>query len=400
MAFTSNLDPREARLWEMDPSTRESLRLYTKRKPIDVTLTTPDTAQDLITVGASTATVNLVTNPSCETADPPTGYTALRSATLAQDATYYNFGTKSLKITPPGTLIGEGAYWNLGSFPGSAPLSISAYFRRGVAGNEDVRVELAVASMTSKKAGTISNARLAVGNIVALSGSWQRSTLVSNENRTAVVFHISGASAAFNEDETITGGTSGATAVVRTTNTANTYLVCDSLSATQFTSDKNTSATETITGSASGSTATLSVVERIPLTVATLHLYLVTAEVSTTVFYVDGVQAEAQEQVTTYCDGAQGWLNFWDGTAHASTSRRWRAMSNIRGMRLHVTRDCYVNYDADASNTATDAEDKGEMIKAGTDLGTNSSWWMDKKISFINANAGEQPRIYGVIEGV
>ncbi len=400
MAFNSMLDGRSWKSWEQDPSTRESLRLFIKSKPIDVTLTTPGTAQDLISVSPGVATVNLVTNPACETSDPPTGYTAVRSAALAQNAVYYQYGANSLEITPPNAARGEGAYWNLGSIPNTVPLSCSAYFRRGGAGSGNVRIELVASSVTSLLEGTISNARIAIGTTAALGGSWVRSTLVSLENRQCIVFHMTAASAAFTEDETITGTTSGATAVVRTVDTLGHVLVCDTIVGS-FSCDANKVATETITGTDSGSTATLKQIERITLLDNTLHLYFVTNTQIATVFYVTNVQAEIQPMVTTYCDGDMGHGTFWDGTAHASTSRRWQGMSSIRSMRLHATRDCYIAYDRTASNdTTVNAEDRGEYIRAGTDFGENHPIYLDDKISFINVLSGEQPRLYGRVDGV
>ena len=142
-------------------------------------------------------------------------------------------------------------------------------------------------------------------------------------------------------------------------------------------------------------------VERIILNDNQLYFYIVTAATTNVVFYVDGVQAEIQESVTPYCDGAQGHLHWWDGTSQASTSRRWRGMSSIRGYRLHVTRDCYMCEDADAFNDTTlDAEDRGEFLPAGTDCLLTHPIYLDSKISFINRLSGEQPRIYGQIWGV
>ena len=403
MPVTSNLDGRQYKSWEQDPSTRESLRLFTKRIPIDIELSTPGTAESLFTVSPGQATVNLVTNPSCETGSPPTGYTAVGS-TLAQDATYYEYGTKSLKITPDNSAKGEGAYWDLGAFPMDEPLALSTYFRRGAAGSGNVRTELWSSSITSKIAGTMANVRVAIGSTAALGASFVRSSLVSPANRVISVFHIIPLTGTFEEDETITGGTSLATATTRTIGTvggANTYIVAEYNPGTQFSCDLGIPVSETITGTTSSATGTLNEIERIVLNGNTLRLYMVTVTNIATVFYVDGVQAEVSENVTTYCDGAQGYLHWWDGVAHASTSRRWRGMSSIRSMRLHATRDLYLAYDRDASNdTTVDAEDRGEYIRAGTDFGENHPIYLDDKLSFINRLSGESPRLYGSIDGV
>jgi hypothetical protein len=132
----------------------------------------------------------------------------------------------------------------------------------------------------------------------------------------------------------------------------------------------------------------------------TLYLSFVTPSIHNTTFYVDGVQAEANFSVTAYCDGDQGYYHWWDGTAHASTSRRWRKLSSIRSYRLHCTRDVYVAYDQDADHDGTNAEDRGEFIPAGTDFGEDHPIYLDSHISFVNVNAGELPRIYGICWGV
>ena len=392
--ITSDYDARNWHSWELEPSTRQSVALLTKFYPIDKTLAAAGTAEDLITVSPGLPTVNIITNPSCETGNPPTGYTAVRSATLAQDATYYLYGTKSLKITPPNVARGEGAYWNLGDCPHNLPIGISANFRRGAAGANDARVELVASTITGYSAYT--NVRLVVGNTVTLSGSWQRSQLFSPEGRNITIFSVSGASGTFTEDETITGSVSAATAKVRTVGTG--WIAVDSISGI-FEHQKNKYSSETVTGSSSGVTATLTNIATIPVD-GNLRLYMVTATQHGTVFYADGVQAEVNSEVTPYCDGAQGLGTSWDSTVHASVSRRIRKLSCIRSMRLHTSRDVLIAYDRDASNTATNAEDKGELVRAGSDFGENHPIYLNSKISFINVNPGELPRLTGRVEGV
>jgi len=401
MARDPLFDPRQYHSWISDPSTRESIRPFTQRKPIDITLATPGTAENIITVSPGLATVNLVTNPSCEDGDPPTGYTAVDSATLSQDGTYYLYGSYSLKIVSPGAVAGEGAYWNIGTVAKDEPIAVSAYFEDAAASGDGVRVELVVSSATSAVVGTISNARLAVGNTVALSATPTRSILVSPPDRSLLVFHITSPSAAFDEDEVITGATSTETAIVRTvqTTTSPYYLVVEFPSG-KFECDKGIRKTETIAGTGSGSTATLQSTERIILNNNTLHLYMVTATTHSTTFYVDAVQAEIQDSVTSYCDGSRGWMNWWGGVAHQSVSRRWRSMSSIRSMRLHASRDLYIAYDREASNSsAINAEDRGELIRAGSDFGENHPIFLTSKISFINRLSGERPRLTGNVEG-
>lgn len=396
MAITTLLDGRNSRAWELDPSTRESVHLLTKPYPVDSTLAVAGTAEDLLnvqTLRGMLPTVNLVTNPSCETGTPPTGYAAVASATLAQDGTYYNYGSYSLKITPPDAVRGEGVYWDLGDVSYNTPLGLSAYLTRGVGAGSDARVELVASTVTGYSAYT--DIRLQLGNTITLSTAWQRSQLFSVD-REIIIFHISSASGTFDEDETVTGGTTAATATVMTDG-GGTWLAVTAPSA-QFSAELGLYATETITGATSGETATLTRIERIKVS-GTLHLYIVTATKHGTVFYADGIQAEVNDCVTDYCDGDQGIYTWWDGTAHASTSRRWRKLSCIRSMRLHATRDCYVALDRAADSTAANAQDRGEYIRAGTDWGEDHPIYLDEKMSFVNRLTGEQPRIYGMIWG-
>ena len=400
--FTSVLDPKSYAAWEQDPSTRESIRLHTKPYPVDSTLAVAGTPQNLITVSPGLATVNLVTNPSMDTGATPTGYTARRSAVLAKSALVYKYGAYSLSITPPGTVIGEGAYWDLDSWPMDQPLAVSAYFSDNAGGGDDARVEL-IAHTTPIT--DVTNVRIALGNTVTFAGTgWYRSYVVMEPKRVLTILYYSNlAVGSFVEDETITGS-SGVTAKVRTVYEAGTsgWLAIDTLS-DNFLCDKavapNTTV-ETLLGSTSGATANVSRIVRSHLNMETLYLAFVTPSIHNTVFYVDGVQAEANFSVTAYCDGDQGYYHWWDGTAHASTSRRWRKLSSIRDYRLHCTKDVYVAYDQDADNTGANAEDRGEFIPAGTDFGENHPIYLDSHISFVNVNAGELPRIYGLVWGV
>jgi hypothetical protein len=135
---------------------------------------------------------------------------------------------------------------------------------------------------------------------------------------------------------------------------------------------------------------------QLPNTGAIYRIYFVTStSASDPVFYVDDFQLELSKSsvASTYCDGAQGINYEWDGTAHASTSRRRLGLVSIRGYKLYTTHDCYVSLDNTASSTT------GELVKAGT------SFWTDfpieaNYISILNAVSGETPRVYGSIYGV
>ena len=163
-----NLDPRYYKGWENDPSTRESMRLFTKPYAVDVTLTTPGTAQDLFTVAPGIATVNLITNPSFET--NTTGWTA-SGATITRDNTIAYSGSYGGLINPSNAADNEGVYYNLGSFPPRTPLMFSAYFNDNVDSGEE-----ALCLITDSDGTAVSS-----GNTVALSSAWQRSVCQISE---------------------------------------------------------------------------------------------------------------------------------------------------------------------------------------------------------------------------
>lgn len=374
--MNSNLDPRQWRSWEVDPSTRQSVKLFERAIPVDVTLATPGTAENLVSLSSVPATVNLITNPSFETASPPTSFTAVGS-TLSRVNTQYLYGSYSMQVIPNNAAKGEGAYYSLGSFAYDTPLSCSAYLRRAAGSGGDARVELY---------GVTSAARLAVGNTITLGASWARSQLIS-PIRKVIHLNINTVVGTFLEDAVVTGGTSGATATIMSV--TSDYLIVTAI-AGEFRRNEAVS---------SGAvTAILNSVTHHDIN-EDLRLYIVSATQHAITYFVDGAQAEVLDSPTAFCDGDQGLLHQWDGTAHASTSRRYRSMGVIKGFNLFITRDAYVAFGRDASSTATLAKDKGVFRRAGTD------WWSDhpriipRRISFINSISGEQPRIYGEVLG-
>jgi len=397
MAFRSDYDPSTYKSWELNPSTRESMMLFTKAYPVDKTLTTAGTAENIILVDKSSiATVNMIANPSIESAT--TGYTALKSTSLTVSSTYKKYGSNSLKIAVTGShLKGEGAYYNLSTYPKDIPLALSVW--GASAGNPAPSARIELLCPDINLTGVTGTIRVAVGADAALSGTMARYTLLSGVNRSVKIFTITGANGTFTEDETLTGGTSGATAVVSTVGTG--WIAVRNGNNTLFSCESSFPQNETITGNSSGSTATLIGTNNHILNNVSLYFAFVLSATSNGAdFYADGWQAEALPEVTTYCDGAQGYLHWWDGTADASTSRRWRKLSSIRSYRFHVTKDCYVHYNQDANINGTNAEDRGEYIPANTDFGEDHPIHLDAKISFVNAVDTEQPRVYGVIWGI
>jgi len=308
---SGNLDPRYFKQWPIEdvPSTRESLRPLTKHYPIDSTLAVSGTAENLYTVSPGVPTVNLITNPSAETADPPTGFTASGSA-ISQSAVVAYSGSNSMLINPDNAAAGEGAYWSLGSFPPRTPLVCSAYFQDNVNSGDTARIQV------QDDAGNV----IANGNTIVLSNAWQRSIATISEH-------------------TIQQPT-------------------------------------------------------------TLRVYFVTVAQHNTNFYVDGMQAEVRDSVSAYCDGSLGIYHEWDGTANASTSRRFRGPEQIREYTFHTTGDIYLAFDRVADRTATNQQDRGMYIRAGSDFWSNHSIEIWERISFCNVQVGETPRIFGWLEAV
>jgi len=153
-------------------STRQSIHAYTRYAPVDVTLAVPGTAENLLAVDAKLPTVNLVTNPSMETGDPPTGFVAVGS-TIAQSAAQFRSGANSLSIDPDNAAANEGAYWILPRVGGGGAANnqiyivASVYLRRATGTGANSQIAIADSS------GNV----LATGNSVGLSETWTRSVV-------------------------------------------------------------------------------------------------------------------------------------------------------------------------------------------------------------------------------
>ena len=146
---------------------RESVATPVKFAPINKTLATTNTAEDLITLESNAPpAMNLVTNPSIETAGtPPSGFTAV-GATVTRETTTPRTGTYSMQCDTANSAAGEGAYFEVSNIP-PGNYACSAYLRRTGGGTVYVRA-------SSDDGSTFSS-----GNVVTMANNWNgRSSVI------------------------------------------------------------------------------------------------------------------------------------------------------------------------------------------------------------------------------
>jgi len=295
---TSMQDPNIHEHWRFRPSVRESVGIWNRVAPVDVTLATPGTAEDLYDAVIGQPTINLITDPSIETG--VTNWTAVGSA-ISQSAAQAHTGTNSMLVNPDNAATLEGAYWTIGPIGKGKYLTWSLYVM-GASASGDVRVRIYGITSTTSWTGTTTN----------LTTAFQRI------NVTAQVLESAGEQ---------------------------------------------------------------------------LRLYVETVANHNINYYVDACQAELLPQVTTYCDGDQSRWCRWDGTADASTSRRFPALGTIRGYTLTVRQaDCYIDFDRTADSNS-------RLLTRGCDYYSNHPL-NHTRISILNVYAGQSPRVYGEMNGI
>mgnify|MGYP001565336327 CR=1 FL=1 len=287
-------------------SVRDSVQLFPRYVPIDFQLAVAGTAEDIWLVNTDEATRNVITNPSMETADPPTGYTAVGSV-ISRQAAQFRSGANSLRSVVNNAAAGEGFYWELATNPPFArhpeeQLTFSVYLR-GNAGGETVRLRFWDST----------NGFVATSRVLTLDLTWQRLSIG--------------------------------------------YRPTDSG--------------------------------------LTTRLYVVTDVQQVATFFADDAQLEVQQAATTYCDGAQGLLYAWEGTAHASTSVRRHPTVEVREWDLYFSLDTWVALDRSAATAANRFR-----INAGATWSPDHPYSLQNNFSVLNVNAGERPSVYGVLFGV
>ena len=125
--------------WEIDPSTRTSVHVWTKYAPIDVSVGT--SAVDLFTVDRGVPSVNLVKNPSFEV-NTLTDFTASGSA-ISQSSAQAATGSNSLLVNPANSAAGEGFYWSVTTVGHPEGSSLVAQCEvRGASASGDVKIEI------------------------------------------------------------------------------------------------------------------------------------------------------------------------------------------------------------------------------------------------------------------
>ena len=112
---------------------RESVGTLSKLIPINKTLASANTAEDLISLENNTPpAMNLITNPSMEVGTPPTGWTASGS-TMTRQTTTPRTGTYSMRCVTADAADNEGAYYSVTGLP-RGWYSCSAYVRHSGGG--------------------------------------------------------------------------------------------------------------------------------------------------------------------------------------------------------------------------------------------------------------------------
>jgi len=167
--MSDNIRHTDAREWDVDSSTRQSVHPMTRYVPFQETLST--TAQTLVTASAGLPAVNLVKNPSIEGTDVGE-FTAVGSA-IARSSAQAASGSNSLLVNPGNSAGGEGFYWSIPNVPFNIDvqyITVQAEVR-GASASGDVAILI-----TDNEAVSASHSVLATSATTNLSTSFQRIT--------------------------------------------------------------------------------------------------------------------------------------------------------------------------------------------------------------------------------
>ena len=155
--------------WESDPSTRTSVHAFTKYFPFRDATVANDAVTTLLTVDRGVPAVNMVANPSIESATI-SEFTADGSA-ISQDSGQADHGSNSLLVNPANSAAGEGFYWTTPTLAGhphdGESWLVARCTVRGASASGDAEIVIADSSGTD----------LLAGDSVSLSTSFQDLTV-------------------------------------------------------------------------------------------------------------------------------------------------------------------------------------------------------------------------------
>jgi len=155
----------DAREWEVDSSTRQSVHPYTKYSPFRTATST--TAANLLAIDRGEIAVNWVTNPRIEATDV-TIFTATGSA-ISRSTAQQSVGTASLLTNPANSAAGEGFYWASPAVGFSVtPQHLTAQCEvRGASASGSVKIQITDASGTELATSADTNLTTSFARITA-----------------------------------------------------------------------------------------------------------------------------------------------------------------------------------------------------------------------------------------
>ena len=155
----------DARTWEVDSSTRQSVHPYTKYKPFRSATST--TAANLTSVARGETATNWVTNPRIEATD--IGIFTASGSAISRSTAQQSVGAASLLVNPANSANHEGFYWESPKIPFSVnPQYLSVQVEhRGASASGAVKIEIK---------DTTSTVQHAVSASSDLATSWTRIT--------------------------------------------------------------------------------------------------------------------------------------------------------------------------------------------------------------------------------
>jgi len=171
----SNQRNHEWASWEVDPSTRTNTHAFTKYYPFRDASVANDAVTTILSVDRGVPSVNLVTNPSIESATlsmytVSTGATSGSGAAISQSSSQASTGSNSLLVNPANLAAEEGFFWTTPSMAGAAHNNQSWLVASAEAYGASDDVELVIQNS--------SGVDLATSSTLTLSTSWTQMSVV------------------------------------------------------------------------------------------------------------------------------------------------------------------------------------------------------------------------------